>query len=115
MFSSDIMDKLLGEADPTIQYDFTGVEGWCDRVPGGIGCLDEIFIPVNPDGNHLELHPCNYSKEADRAVGFARPAGKQFKVPRGDGEICQRPPYQGDVDWQDSCRPQPTFGLEKHR
>ena len=21
-------------------------------MPGGIGCLDEIFIPVNPDGNH---------------------------------------------------------------
>ena len=48
----DEQTKLLGGADPpTIQYDFSAVEGWCDRVLGGIGCLDEIFIPVNPDGN----------------------------------------------------------------
>ena len=52
VFSSHLMDKLLGDADSTIQYDFAAVEGWCDRVPGGIGCLDELFIPVNPDGNH---------------------------------------------------------------
>ena len=46
------MDELLGGAGPTIQYDFAAVEGWYDRVPGSVGCLDEIFIPVNPDGNH---------------------------------------------------------------
>ena len=52
VFSSHLMDKLLGDADSTIQYDFAAVEGWCDRVPGGVSCLDEIFIPVNLNGNH---------------------------------------------------------------
>merc|ERR1711966_49405 len=52
VFSSHLMGTLLGGADPTIQYNFAAVEGWCDRVPGGVSCLDEIFIPVNPDGNH---------------------------------------------------------------
>ena len=37
MFSSHLKDKLLGGADLTAQYDFTGVGGWCDRVPGGTG------------------------------------------------------------------------------
>ena len=52
VFSSHLMDKLLEGANPTVQYDFAAVGGWCDRVPGGISSLDEIFIPVNPDGNH---------------------------------------------------------------
>ena len=52
VFSSHLMDKLFGGADSTVQYDFAAVGGWCDRVPGGISSLDEIFIPVNPNGNH---------------------------------------------------------------
>ena len=53
VFSSYLMDKLLGgRTDPSIQYDFAAVEGWCERVPGGVSGLEEIFIPVNPNGNH---------------------------------------------------------------
>merc|ERR1711966_106303 len=52
VFNSHLMDKLLGGANPTAQYDFAAVEGWCDRIPGGVSGLDEIFIPVNPNGNH---------------------------------------------------------------
>ena len=50
--SSHLMDRLLRAADPTTHYDFAAVGGWRDKVPGGISSLDEIFIPVNPDGNH---------------------------------------------------------------
>ena len=40
VFSSHLMDKLLEGANPTVQYDFAAVGGWCDRVPGGISSLD---------------------------------------------------------------------------
>ena len=52
MFTSHLMDTLLGDADPTDPYDFAAVGRWWDRVPGGVSSLDEIFIPVNPNGNH---------------------------------------------------------------
>ena len=52
VFRSHLMDTLLGGTDPTEQYNFADVERWCDRVPGGMNNLDDIFIPVNPNGNH---------------------------------------------------------------
>ena len=36
MFSSHLMDALLGGADLTDPYDFAAVGRWCDRVPRGI-------------------------------------------------------------------------------
>ena len=46
------MDTLLGGTDPTDPYNFAAVGRWRNRVPGGImSNLDEIFIPVNPNGN----------------------------------------------------------------
>ena len=55
VFSLHLMGKLLKGADPTVQYDFAAVGGWCDRVPGGMSCLDEIFIPVNPHWNFIHV------------------------------------------------------------
>ena len=52
VFSSRLMDTLLGGADPTDPYDFAAAGRWCDRVPRGMSSLDEIFIPVNPNDNH---------------------------------------------------------------
>ena len=47
-----LIDTLLGGTDPTDRYNFAAVGKWCDRVPGGMNNLDDIFIPVNPNGNH---------------------------------------------------------------
>ena len=52
VFNSHLMGKLLDGVNPTTQYDFAAVEGWCDRIPGGVSGLNKIFIPVNPNGNH---------------------------------------------------------------
>ena len=52
VFSSHLMDKLLGGADSTVQHNFESVGGCCARVPGGMSSLDENLILVNPDGNH---------------------------------------------------------------
>ena len=52
VFISHLVDTLLGGTDPSDPYDFAAVGRWYNRVPGGISNLDEIFIPINTDGNH---------------------------------------------------------------
>ena len=68
VFSSHLMDTLLGGADPIDPYDFAAVGRWCDRVPGGISSLNEIFIPVNPNGNHWNFIHVRVQAKKDRAV-----------------------------------------------
>ena len=46
------MDKLLSGTDPTDLYNFAAVGRWCNRAPGGMSNLEEMYIPVNPNDNH---------------------------------------------------------------
>ena len=52
MFSTHLMNKLLSGTDPADRYNFVEAARWCERVPGGMRDLEEIFIPINPGGNH---------------------------------------------------------------
>ena len=52
VFSSHMMDILLSGKYSTGLYNFAAVGRWCDRVPGGMSNLGEVFIPVNFNSNH---------------------------------------------------------------
>ena len=52
VFISHLIDTLLGGTNPIDRYNFAAVGRWCDGVPGCMSNLDEIFIPVNPNGYH---------------------------------------------------------------
>ena len=47
-----MMNKLLSGTDSADRYNFAEAARWCERVPGGMRDLEEIFIPINPGGNH---------------------------------------------------------------
>ena len=52
VFSTHLMNKLLSGTDSADGYNFAEAARWCERVPGGMRDLKEIFIPINPGGNH---------------------------------------------------------------
>ena len=66
VFSSHLMDTLLGGADLTDPYDFASVGRWCDRVPGSVSSLDES----EPQRQPLELHLNKDTSKKDRVVGL---------------------------------------------
>ena len=66
VFSSHLMDTLLGGVNPTDPYDFTSVGRWCDRVPGSVSSLDES----EPQRQPLELHLGKDARKKDRVVGL---------------------------------------------
>ena len=52
MFSSHLMDKLL--RGPVLKhfYTFNEVRTRSDRIEGGVSTQEELYIPVNTNGNH---------------------------------------------------------------
>ena len=53
-FSSFFFTRLLRTG-----YNFNEVHRWSNRIPGGIQSLQDLYVPINKDGNHWLLLKVN--------------------------------------------------------
>ena len=52
MYSTYLMDKLLGGTNTEDQYNFEKVKTWSNRINGGVASQDELYIPLKKNQSH---------------------------------------------------------------